>query len=259
MTGVTFSDLKGKTALITGANRGIGKGIADVFAQNGVNLALVGLEDSEGEKVAHSLRGHGVKVTWFAADLSEEKQVEAVFDAIVAESIQIDILVNNAACLESRDFLNLSLKDYETSFEKNVRIYYFISRLVAAHMVKRRSGVILNISSVGADRAHRGLAGYDAFKGAVNSLTRSMALDLAPCGIRVNALAPGAIGTLPEGQEDRREENFSIIPVGRPGTVSEIGAVAAFLASSAAAYIVGQVIVVDGGLSIQLTPPGVFV
>ncbi|MDP2105705.1 MAG: SDR family oxidoreductase, partial [Desulfobulbaceae bacterium] len=196
---------------------------------------------------------------WFAADLSQEEQVEEVFGEILVKFTHIDILINNAACLESRDFLNLSIKEYELSFERNVRIYYLISHRVAVHMAARRTGVIVNISSVGADRAHRGLAGYDAFKGAVNSLTRSMALDLAPYGIRVNAIAPGAIDSLPEGKDDSRGGNFSIIPLGRPGTVSEIGAVAAFLASNAAAYIVGQVLVVDGGLSAQLTPPGLFV
>ena len=112
-------------------------------------------------------------------------------------------------------------------------------------------GCIINISSAGGLRAHRGLAGYDASKGAIDSLTRSMALDLAPLGIRVNAVAPGQIRNVP------REAGG--IPLGRSGTPEDVAAMVAFLASDAAAYITGQVIYVDGGLTAQLSPPGIFI
>ncbi len=123
-------------------------------------------------------------------------------------------------------------------------------------MAQQAGGCIIHISSVGGLRAHRRLAGYDASKGAIDALTRSMAVDLAPHGIRVNAVAPGAIQTRP-GRQDRRPAEG--IPLGRLGQPEEIGEAVAFLASGAAAYITGQVVYVDGGLTVQLTPPNVFI
>jgi NAD(P)-dependent dehydrogenase (short-subunit alcohol dehydrogenase family) len=129
---------------------------------------------------------------------------------------------------------------------------YELSVRAARYMVEHGGGTIINISSVGGLRAHRGLAGYDAAKGAVDSLTRSMALDLAPHGIRVNAVAPGQT----RSGDARKLEG---VPVGRSGTPLDIAAAVAFLASDAAAYITGQVLYVDGGLTAQLTPPGIFI
>jgi len=126
-------------------------------------------------------------------------------------------------------------------------------------MAERGGGCIINISSVGGLRAHRGLAGYDASKGAMDALTRSMAVDLAPHGIRVNAVAPGATRNRPLDArwEEKLAEKARGIPLGRVGRPEEIGAAVAFLASQAAAYITGQVLYVDGGLTAQLTPPGI--
>jgi NAD(P)-dependent dehydrogenase (short-subunit alcohol dehydrogenase family) len=138
---------------------------------------------------------------------------------------------------------------------------YGPSRFAAQRMAQQGSGVIIHISSVGGTRAHRGLSGYDASKGAINAFTRSMAVDLAPYGIRVNAVAPGATQkrALDDRERERVAEKASGIPLGRFGGPEEYGMAVAFLASDASAYITGQLLHVDGGLTAQLTPPGMFI
>ena len=160
----------------------------------------------------------------------------------------INLLVNNAADKRSKKFLDLDEAVYHESFENNVRLVYTPSLLVARHMADRgQGGSIINISSVGGTRAHRGTAGYDASKGAIDALTRAMAIELAPVGIRVNAIAPGL--TLDDEKiTDPPEvfcEKFKGIPAKRAGRCLETAALVAFLASSAGAYIIGQVIFVD--------------
>jgi 3-oxoacyl-[acyl-carrier protein] reductase len=173
---------------------------------------------------------------------------------------RVHLLVNNAANLRSRAFQELDEETYRLSFESNVRMVYGPSFLAARHMIERGGGSIIHISSVGGLRAHRGLAGYDASKGAVDALTRSMAMDLAPYGIRVNAVAPGFIPHAGRSEADpvaaKRAEG---IPLGRAGTPRDVAAAVAFLASDAGSYITGQILYVDGGLTVQVTPPGIFI
>ncbi len=224
-----------------------------------MRLALAARSGEDGEEFVRRLRSEGVECVWVTADMSTKEGARAVFDAAVEHFGGIDLLVNNAARLRSKEFLQLDEEEYRLSFESNVRIVYEISHLTAHHMAERGGGCIVNISSVGGLRAHRGLAGYDASKGAMNALTRSMAVDLAPHGIRVNAVAPGA--TRKPGADPRWEERFTQmaagIPLGRLGRPEDIGAAVAFLASDAGGYITGQVLYVDGGLTAQLTPPGI--
>lgn len=258
----SFPDLAGKTAIVTGASRGIGQGIAEFLGRQGMKLILTARSEEAGQAFTRELNASGVEAHWVTADVSDAAQAEQVFQQALEHFGEVDLLVNNAANLRSKEFLKLDAEQYRVSFENNVRIVYYLSFCAARSMAERKQGNIINISSVGGLRAHRGLAGYDASKGAMNAFTRSMALDLAPYGIRVNAVAPGATASHPVTTPEKkafREKQVSGIPLGRLGTCEEIGAAVAFLASDAGAYITGQVIYVDGGLTTQLTPPGIFI
>lgn len=255
--------LGGKTAIITGASRGIGTGIARVLGAQGMRLVLTARSEQDGLEFTRSLREGGVECRWVTADLSDRRAARGVFEAAVESYGGVDLLVNNAARQRSRSILELDEEEYRLSFEKNVRIVYHITRPVARHMAERGGGNIVNISSVGGLRTHRNRAGYDASKGALDALTRSMAADLAPYGVRVNAVAPGATerprDRARDSYERRRKLLAEKVPIPRAGRPEEVGAAVAFLASEAAAYVTGQILYVDGGLTIQLTPPGVYV
>jgi len=255
----TFPDLAGKTALVSGTSRGIGCGIAEFLGRQEMRLVLSARSAQAGEAFAASLRATNVECFFVAADLATPEGAQRVFDAAVARYGRVDLLVNNAAHLRSWPLLALDEEKYHTSFEANMRMVYGLSYLVARHMVEKGGGTIIHISSVGGLRAHHGLSGYDASKGAIDALTRSMAVELAPHHIRVNAVAPGLTLTRalrPEWVEPFKKKTDGI-PLGRAATPEEMGAAVAFLASDAAAYVTGQVLYVDGGLTAQLTPPGI--
>ena len=256
-----FPDLADKVAVVTGASRGIGCGIAEVLGEQTMRLVLAARSAEAGEAVARGLRAAGVDCLWVTADLATRDGAREVCEAALERFGRIHLLVNNAARLASAPFLDLDEDVYHESFERNVRIVYGLSLLVARHMAEAGGGCIVHVSSVGGLRAHRGLAGYDASQGAVDALTRSMALDLAPYHIRVNAVAPGAMQTRPVTPEraERIREHSRLIPLGRRGTPRDVGLGVAYLASEAASYVTGQVLYVDGGVTAQLTPPGIFI
>jgi len=255
-----FPDLAGKTAIVSGASRGIGCGISDFLGRQGMKLAMSARSVEAGEAFAARLREAGVDCVFVGADLSTPEGARKVFDAAVERYGRIDLLVNNAANLRSVTILKLDEAQYRASFEANMRMIYGLSYLVSRHMVEKGGGVIIHISSVGGLRAHHRLAGYDASKGSIDALMRSMAVDLAHYGIRVNSVAPGLTVKLPVLNPEwaaRVEQRSKGIPLGRPGTPEEMGAAVAFLASDSGAYVTGQVLYVDGGLTTQLTPPGI--
>ncbi len=256
-----FPDLEGKVAVVTGATRGIGRATARFLADQGMKVVLTGRSAEDGEAVLNELRERGHTCRWVTADLATADGADRVFETALEAFAGVDLLVNNAASRSSRDFLRLDPEVYRR-FEENVRMVYELSLRVARHMAEGdRGGVIVHVSSVGGLRGHRGMAGYDASKGAVDALTRSMAMDLAPHGIRVNAVAPGL--TLSEELKERIGSRLPgkvrHIPLGREADCEEVAAAVAFLASDAGRYITGQVLYVDGGLSVQLTPPGIHV
>jgi len=259
--GARFPDLAGKVAIVTGASRGIGRGIADVLGEQGMKLVLCARSEEAGLATAAQLAQAGVECLWVTTDLATAEGAQSVFDAAVGRFGRIHLLVNNAAHLRSAPFLELTEELYRLSFEDNVRIVYGLSRHVARHMVEAGGGSIVHISSVAGLRAHRGLVGYDASKGALDALTRAMAIELAPHGVRVNAVAPGAIKSHPPRPRSARrlKDREKGIPLGRLGEPREVGMAVAFLASEAAAYVTGQILYVDGGLTAQLSPPGIFI
>ena len=190
-----FPDLEGRAAIVTGTSRGIGVGLAEFLARQGMKLVTTARSAESGEAVAARLRAAGADCIFVAADISTPDGAQQVFDAAVERHGRIHLLVNNAASLRSAPFHKLTEERYRESFEANMRMVYGLSSLAARHMGEQGGGCIIHLSSVGGLRAHRGSAGYDASKGAIDALTRSMAVDLAPMGIRVNAVAPGLTDT----------------------------------------------------------------
>lgn len=258
---VRYPDLQGKTVIVTGGERGIGQGIATFLGRQGMNLAILGVSDEEGELAARQFEAAGMPVLWHRTDVSKASEVEVALQAVTSQFGAIDLLVNNAARNYIIDFLEYDEEIFSISFENNVRMVYNMSLQCGKHMASRQRGGIINISSVGGLRAHRHSVGYDATKGAVDAMTRAMALDLAPRGIRVNAVAPGAIinREVTEKSKPVREKQAAGIPLGRVGNVTDVAMLVGFLASNASAYITGQTIYVDGGLTTQLTPPGIYI
>jgi NAD(P)-dependent dehydrogenase (short-subunit alcohol dehydrogenase family) len=214
------------------------------------------------EETAAEFSALGAEVLPVLADMSQTEEVDAMFEQAVARFGTVDLLVNNAAVMSTHDYLTGEEALLENSWRINVRGPYLCGQRAARLMVAAGSGNIVNISSVGGLRAHWRCLPYDLTKGALDAFTRTLSLEMARKGVRVNAIAPGAIRverTRTPEDDPRMEAVVQRIPLARFGRPLEIGAAVAFLASEDAAYITGQVIYVDGGLTTQLTPFGQFV
>lgn len=254
-----YPELKGKVALVTGSSRGIGRGIALRLAREGMKIVLHGLDEAELHTTQDEFRQLGCDSISSCTDLGQSDGVDTLFSDVKAHYGTLDLLVNNAASLRRVDFEqnHTELLDYQLAV--NIRAPYLCAWQAAEMMRGQTGGNIISMSSVGALQAHwRGLP-YDATKGAIDAMTRAMALDLAADNIRVNAIAPGAILRGKTENPERLAKLATIskrIPLGRFGTALEIGSMVAFLASEDASYITGQIMVVDGGITAQISPPG---
>lgn len=250
-------ELAGRVAIITGGAKGIGHGIATRFAAEGCRIVLADIDTDALELAAAALSDRGAEVLAIPTDVARADQIEQMVTRTVAAFGTVDICVNNAADLHRRRLFDDDLELLDRQLAVNVRGPYLCSRAAASVMAAAGGGSIINISSVGSIRAHvRGLP-YDVTKGAVDAMTRAMAIDLGEHGIRVNAIGPGVTHTHRSGSDLDSEWNRAAatrIPIRRVGTVADIGAAAAFLASDDASYITGQVLFVDGGLTAQLDP-----
>ena len=253
-----YPELRGQVALVTGSARGIGKGIALRLAREGMRIAITSRTAAEVGATAAELRGLGVEVLEHVGDVGRADEVEALFQAIRAAFGGIDLLVNNAGVMGSPPFRELDEAGFDAVMRTNVKGPFLCTRQAVALMRPRRHGSIIYISSVGGLRAHQPGTPYDASKAALDGLTRALGVELADDGIRVNAIAPGAIRTERHRPADdpATQEVAARIPLRRLGSPLEIGAAAAFLASADAAYITGQVLYVDGGITAQLYPRG---
>ena len=246
-----------KVAIVTGATQGIGLACARRLLQEGARVMLVDIK-SEGAAVAQELGEHA---RFFAADVSLKVDVDAMIASTVAQFGRIDILVNNAGVTHAADFLDLSEDDFDRVLRINLKSMFLCSQAAARHMVTQRSGCIINMSSVNAELAIPNQVPYVVSKGGINQLTKVMALNLAPHGIRVNGIGPGTILTelakkAVLGSPEARHTILSRTPAGRCGEPEEIASVAAFLASDDASYMTGQTMYVDGGrLALNYTVP----
>lgn len=253
-----YPELTGQVAIVTGSSRGIGKGIAMRLAREGMKVVINGRTSETVEKTATELRALGAQVLAVPADVGCTEGVNRLFDDTLHVFDTVDVLVNNAADLRRVDFFDADERLVDRQLADNVKGPFMCAYRAAEVMRESGGGSIVHISSVGGLRAHwRGLP-YDVTKGAIDAMTRAMALGLAAYGIRVNAVAPGATRTeRSRPPDDPHMQAFARrVPLGRFGLPLEIGSVVAFLASPDASYITGQVIYVDGGLTAQLHPPG---
>lgn len=248
--------LAGKVALVTGATAGIGRAIAGTLGADGARMMLTGRDTAAGGSLIDDLRRQGVVAHFTGADLRQDGVAERLVDATLAAFGALDILVNNAGILHRGNALACTDDQWRETFDLNVTAPFRLSRAALRVMLPRRSGTIINIASdwalVGASNA----VAYGASKGAVAQLTRSMALDHARDGIRINAVCPGDTNTaMLEAGRDDEDRNAMLarlgaaIPLGRVGRPEEIAAVVAFLASDDASFITGALLPVDGGNS----------
>lgn len=257
------SSLNGNNALITGASSGIGRGIALAFASHGMNLALTYHSDeaemnvtlSEIHEMCESKQLDIPKIMSFQCDVADYKQVNDVFDQTLAGLGGIDVLVNNAGIQLQAASHQISPEEFNKVISVNLNGVYYGSSLAIQHWLSNKSsGCIINVSSVHQLIPKPEFVSYAASKAAVNQMTRTLALEYAPDGIRINNIAPGAIETPINdswlGDEDKKQMVESNIPMREIGLPEDIAAAAVFLASSRARYITGQTLFVDGGLSL---------
>ena len=249
--------LADKVAIITGATQGIGLACAQRLVSEGARVMMVDIKP-EGADAAASI---GANARFFAADVSQKADVDAMLAATLAEWGQVDILINNAGVTHAADFLDLAEEDFDRVMRINLKSMFLCGQAVAREMVKRQSGCIINMSSVNSELAIPNQVPYVVSKGGVNQLTKVMALNLAQYGIRVNGIGPGTILTelakkAVMASPEARRTILSRTPMGRCGEPEEVASIAAFLASDDASYMTGQTMYVDGGrLALNYTVP----
>ncbi len=250
--------LKGKVAIVTGASSGIGAAIATLFASEGAQVTIADIDDIGANEIVSKIGAEEI-VCYLHTDVSNELQVQALVEETIRRFGAIDILVNNAAIVLFKRLIETEPAEWDKVIATNLRSVYLCSRYVIPHMIRKGSGAIVNISSARAIATTPLVASYDASKGAIVSLTRSLALEYAENGIRVNCVLPGAIDTpvfranlRAEGnEEDRYRSTMEHIPIKRVGLPIDIARTVLFLASDESSYATGAPFLIDGGLLAQ--------
>lgn len=241
--------LDGDVAIVTGAAGGIGRGIAETFAQAGAAVVVTDLNKDGADAVAEGIVASGGRAIALECNVTDEAQRQAAIDAALQAFGKITLLANNAGGGGPKPF-DMPMRDFEWAFQLNVFAMFRFMQMVAPHMEQADGGAILNISSMAGENKNSRMASYGSSKAAVNHLTRNVAFDLGPRGIRVNAIAPGAIKThalstvlTPEIEKAMLKHT----PLGRLGETQDIANAALFLCSPAASWVSGQVLTVSGG------------
>lgn len=245
-------DLKGRTALVTGGARGIGKAIALAFADAGCDLALVDMEEGALSETAAEIETRGVKVITFTGDVSNFDRTQEIVKEVIGAWEKIDVLVNNAGITRDGLVLRMKEEDWDAVLSVNAKGAFNYSKAAARYMLKKGGGSIINIASVIGVMGNAGQANYSASKAAIIGLTKSLAKEFGAKGIRVNAVAPGYIVTpMTDKLNDEQKKAISdLIPLSRLGQPEDVADAALYLASDLSAYVTGGVLLVSGGLAI---------
>jgi len=250
-------DLTGKIALVTGASRGLGANFALTLARAGADVAITSRTLDSLEKTRAAVAATGRRVLPVALDVGREDSIQAAVAAVEAHFGRIDILVNNAGCNIRKPALEVTWSDWNTILDTNLRGPFFVAQAAARGMTARGYGRIINIGSVTSVAGYAGLGPYGASRGGIRQLTMSLAADWGPRGVTVNCLAPGWFKTSQNAvmYEDAAWVSYlsDKIPLRRPGALPDLDGAVVFLASDASAYVTGQVLLVDGGISVNDT------
>jgi 3-oxoacyl-[acyl-carrier protein] reductase len=243
--------LKGKVALVTGGSAGIGKAIALKLAEEGADVVIFGTNLERGNQVVSDIqKNYSVKAHFFAVDVSKTLAVEEALKEVLHLFSKVDILVNNAGITKDQLLMKMTEEEWDQVLEVNVKSCFNTSKALTRPMMKARSGVIINMTSVIGLTGNPGQVNYAASKAAMIGFTKALARELASRNIRVNAIAPGFIDTSMTHvlTEEQKKAILEKVPLGRLGTAEDIANMVAFLADDKASYITGQVFVVDGGM-----------
>ncbi len=241
-----------RVAIVTGAGRGIGKAVALTLAENGVDIVLAEMERERAQDAAAAIEGLGAAALVCATDVARRGQVDGLVAATLERFGRLDILINNAGVIAPAPALEMTEEQWDDVLTVDLKAVFLCSQAAGRHMVAHRSGSIVNITSVAAERGMQDRANYCAAKAGVVALTRVLALEWAPFGVRVNAVGPGYVNTelqqwaIQQGIADL-ESRTRTTPLGRMAEPNEIGRIVAFLASDQASYVTGQAVYVDGG------------
>ena len=248
------TNLKGKVAIITGARRGMGRSHAITLAGAGVKVIVSDISLEECQKVVEEIKKNGGEAMALKCDVTKKEEVDEMVQAVVKKWGRIDILVNNAGICQFKPFLELTEEEWDRTLDINLKGYFLCAQAAAKEMVKKKSGVIINVASVAMGQVGIGfptLAHYCASKGGIVAMTETLALELAPYNIRVNAIAPGAIETpmIDPLKTDPKmmEATLVRIPLRRVGKPEEVSNLVLFLASDVSSYMTGSTVVIDGG------------
>lgn len=244
-------DLSGQTALVTGASRGIGKAIALALGQSGAKVACIARNEEKLRETADSITSAGGTAVVYACDVTDSAAVQKVADAVVEDWDQLDIMVNNAGITRDTLIPRMSDEDWDDVIATNLRSVFLFTRAASLVMMRRRSGRIINISSVSGIMGNPGQSNYSASKAGIIGLTRSVARELGSRKVTVNAICPGFIATEmtdalgPAIQDEVKKR----VPAKRLGKAEEIADAVLYLASDSASYLTGQILTLDGGLT----------
>ena len=247
-------NLNGKIALVTGARRGMGKAHALALAAQGATVVITDVNQSECEFVADEVRAQGGEPTCHKLDVSSKADVDRVFDEVIAKYGRIDILVNNAGIYQPKPFLEMTEEEWDRTIDINLKGEFLCAQRAAKEMAKNKYGRIINIASIASGGVGVGIAGgahYTASKGGIVGMSETLAVELAPLGITVNVIGPGAIDTPMVGAaslpKDVMDAMLAGVPMKRMGRPEEVSAAVVFLASDEASYVTGATLYVDGG------------